>query len=164
MKPFEPEFRVLAHFPGGIPHRRFQVIADERAGEISRCSGRVDDCRTCCDESLQIIHQRHALAEGIFDLFAVRNVRPRADDLKWLAGIIVNDFERVLDPNVVPVSMPEAVLNRSATALHQRTHLLEYTIDIVRVQSLWPKLGILEHLHSEKPMIGSTFRLTKLHL
>ena len=66
---------------------------------------------------LQIVHQRHALAEGVFDLFAVRNVRPRADDLERFAGIIENNFERILDPNVVPVSVSESVLDRSAAAV-----------------------------------------------
>ena len=60
------------------------------------------------------------------------DVRPRTDDLKRLSRFILDDLERVLDPDVVAVSVPEPVFDCAATLLDQRTHLVEYATGCTR--------------------------------
>ena len=108
--------------------------------------GRVDDGRTCRDQVLQVVHERHALAQRVLDLLAVGDVRPGPDDLRRNAGIVTHDPESVLDPDVVPVPMPEPVLDGPSSLLDERSHLFEHPGSIVRMETFHPELWILEHL------------------
>ena len=55
-------------------------------------------------------------------------------------------LKELLDPNVVPVAMAEAVGDRPAPLLYQRHNLGEHTRGVFRMQQLGPALRIGRHL------------------
>ncbi len=73
------------------------------------------------------------------------DVGPGADDLQRIAGFVVDDLERVLDPNVLTVAMAKAVLNGSASLFDERPHFFENPFRIVGMKPLRPEFVILEH-------------------
>ncbi len=147
----DPELLVVTHFPRGVTHDRLQVLADERAGVVPGHLGGIDDGRARTDQRLEVVHQGHALAERLFGSFSRGDIRPGANDLGWAALVILDDPEGVLDPDVVPVAVPEAVLQGAAALLHQRAHLAEDTRDIVGVQAHGPEILVLQHLPRREP-------------
>ena len=77
-----PEGRVVAHLPRQIAHDRRQVLTDEPAGiAVLGLRGGVDDRWAGGDERLQVLHDGHALAERLFSLLVVGDIRPGADKL-----------------------------------------------------------------------------------
>src|SRR4029078_10089965 len=99
---------------------------DEGTGEIVRSLRRVDNRWTGRDEIFEVIHQRHALADGLLHLLTVGNVGPRSYNLGRPAVVVVNDFEGVLYPDVLPVSMPETIFERPSPLIAQTTHRAAY--------------------------------------
>src|SRR4029077_17557717 len=77
---------------------------------------------------------------------ALGNVGPRADELERMAGVIVDDLEGVLDPNVMPVAVPEPIFDSSAAAPDHRKHLAERPRGVIRMEMIGPALGICGHL------------------
>ena len=63
-----------------------------------------------------------------------------------MAGIVVDDLEGVLDPNVMPVTVAEAIFDASAAAPDQRKHLAEGPRSVIRVEMIGPALGVGGHL------------------
>src|SRR5262245_22761576 len=114
METLRPEVGVVAHFPRRVAHDRLQVLTDERALEVARGLIGVDDRWTGGDERLQVLHGGPALAQGLLRPLAVGDVRPGPDDLHRLPRWIPHDRKGVLDPDVVSLSMPEAVLDGAA--------------------------------------------------
>ena len=45
MEMLDPELRIVPHLPRCISHDRIQILADERAGKVTRNLGRVDNRR-----------------------------------------------------------------------------------------------------------------------
>ena len=70
-------------------------------------------------------------------------MRPRA---RGDARIVIDHLEGVLDPDVVPVAMAEAVLDGSAAPPDERNHLAESPPRVVGVKALGPTLGVRSHL------------------
>ena len=66
------------------------------------------------------------------DPLAVGDVGPRADDLLRLAVVVVRDGEGVLDPDVMPVAMAEAIFEAAAALADQPLQLGEHPIGILR--------------------------------
>src|SRR6476659_4538178 len=62
-----------------------------------------------------------------------------------MAGLVVHDPEAVLNPDVMPVAMTEAVFDGSASLFDQRRHGFEHAFRIVGVQMVGPTLGIGRH-------------------
>src|SRR5262249_9675784 len=58
-----------------------------------------------------------------------------------------DNFERVLDPNVVPISMTESIVERPAAFLYERRHFLNNPSGVIRVQMVRPALRIGNHLN-----------------
>src|SRR6516162_10005599 len=58
-----------------------------------------------------------------------------------------NDFERVLNPNVVSISMTESIIKRPASFLYERSHFLNNPGGVIRVQMVRPALRIGNHLN-----------------
>ena len=81
-----------------------------------------------------------------FCFLALGNVGPRADKLERMAGVVIDDLEGVLDPNVMPVAVPEAIFDGSAAAPDQRKHLAECPRSVIRVEMIGPALGVCGHL------------------
>ena len=160
----DPELRIIAHLPWRVAHGRFQVVADERAGEIAGDLRRVDDRGAGRDQRLQILHDGEAFAQGALGLLAVGDVGPRSDDFEGLARFVGNHFECVLDPKVVPVTMAETVFDRASSLGQQAFDLGEDLRSILGVQPRRPELGSSSISQAEKPMIGSTLSLTNVHL
>jgi hypothetical protein len=75
---------------------------------VGNLSG-VYDRWTGSDERLQVLHDGHALSQGLFRLLAVGDIRPGPDELQRTTRVIMDDPESILDPNIGPVPMPEAV-------------------------------------------------------
>ena len=146
METLDPELLVVAHLPRRIGHDRVQILADEGAGIVARDLGGVDDGGAGADQGLEVVHQRHAFAERLLGLLAGGNIGPRADDLERAALAVVDHAERVLDPDIMSVAVPEAVLERPAAFLDQRRHLLEHARGILRMQTHGPEILVLQHL------------------
>ena len=85
MQALDPELLVVAHLPRRIGHDRIQILADEGAGIIAGHLRGVDDGGAGADQSFQVVHHRHALAERRLGLLAVGDVGPRPDDLQRIA-------------------------------------------------------------------------------
>src|SRR5262245_66433500 len=64
-----------------------------------------------------------------------------------MAILIIDNFERVLNPNVVPIAMAESIVERSPAFLYERRHLLDNPGRVIRVQMVRPALRIGSHLN-----------------
>ena len=124
--------------------------------------GRVDDGRTCRDQVLQVVHERHALAKACSTCLRWEMSAQEPTISERLAGLVTHDPERVLDPDVVSVSVPEPVLDGPSALLDERSHFVEQLAGHRPDADASTRNPILEHLPGEKPMIGSTFWLTKV--
>ena len=71
MQAHGPKIFVLQHLPRRKPHNPRDILTHERARVIARDLSRVDDRRTGSDEVLQIVHERHSLAQRALHLLAV---------------------------------------------------------------------------------------------
>src|SRR5262249_2311447 len=111
---------------------------------------RVDDGWTSADQRLEVVHQRHALAERLLGLFARGDIRPRAHNLKRTALVVLDDPECILDPNIMSVAVAEAVLQRPAALLNQRSHLAEYAGGVAGMKANSPEIFVFEHLPSRE--------------
>ena len=60
---------------------------------------------------------------------------------------VFDDFERVLNPNVVPISMTESIIKRPAAFLYERSHFLNNPGGVIRVQMVRPALWIGNHFN-----------------
>src|SRR6476661_673630 len=146
MKAFDPELLVVAHLPRCVPHDRIQIVADECAGIVTGNLRRVDDGGARADQRLEVVHDGHAFAERLLRLLAVGNIRPRTDDFKWTTLSVVDDPERVLDPDVTPVPMPEAILYGPSAFIDQRDHFPEDALGILWMETYSPEVFVFEHL------------------
>src|SRR5262249_39622159 len=108
--------------------------------------GRVDDCWTGRDQVLQIVHEGHALAQCMLDLLAVSDVCPGSNELRCVTALITDNPESILDPDVVPIPMPEAVFDCPSSLFDERSHFFENAGTIFWMETLYPELWILEHL------------------
>ena len=63
----------------------------------------------------------------------------------------MNDPKGVLHPDVMPITMAEAVLDRASAPFHQRTHFLKYPPSIIWVQAHGPEIFVLHHLPRGEP-------------
>src|SRR5262249_25432386 len=81
-----------------------------------------------------------------FYSLAVRHVSPRADDLPRLAFVIARDRKGILNPNVVPVAMPKAVLQSPSALADQSIHVAENTRSILGMKPLNPEFLVVSHL------------------
>ncbi len=70
-------------------------------------------------------------------------MRPRARED---ARVVIDDLEGVLDPDVMPVAMAEAILDGSAASPDQRKHLAEGARRVVGMKTLRPALRVGRHL------------------
>ena len=138
-----PAFRIGGHLLRRIAHDRAEILADEGAAEIAGGLGGVDDGGTDGEQILQALPR---LAQLGLDGFALADIGPGADQLQRTAGFVVDDPERVLDPDVMSVAMPEAVLDRSPSALDQRPHLLEHSGSVLGMEMAGPAFRIGGHL------------------
>ena len=138
-----PAFRVGGHLLRRIAHDRAEVLADEGAAEIAGGLGGVDDGGTDGEQILQALPR---LAQLGLDGLALGDVGPGANQLRRSAGFVVDDPERVLDPDVMSVAMPEAVFDRSPAVLDQGAHLLEDSRRVLRMEMVGPAFRIGRHL------------------
>jgi len=141
VQPCRPALGIGRHFLGRVSHDRPEVLTDEGAGVAAGSLRSVDDRRADGEQILQ------ALARA----FQLGDVGPGADQFQGLASLIPDHLEGVLNPNVVPVPVPETVGDRSAPLLHQRCHLGEYPRGVFGVQAFRPALGIGRHLLRRVP-------------
>src|SRR4029078_4293340 len=81
-----------------------------------------------------------------FCFLALGNIGPRADELEGMAGIVVDDLEGVLDTNVMPVTVGEAIFDAPAAAPDQREHFAEGPPSVIGVEMIGPALGVGGHL------------------
>src|SRR5262245_33731201 len=63
-----------------------------------------------------------------------------------MARFIVEHPESVLNPDVVPIAVPEAVFDRPSALFYQRTQFGEHAWRVVRVQTIGPAFRIGDHL------------------
>src|SRR6516165_3204313 len=163
MQALDPEFLVVAHLPRRVRHDGIQILTDESTGIIARYLCRVDDGRARSDKCFEIVHKRHALAERLLRLLAIRNVGPGAYDLRGASLVIMNDPEGVLHPDVMPITMAEAVLDRATAPFHQWTHFLNTRRASSGCRRMVQKSLSSSISHAENPMIRDTFSLTNVH-
>ena len=78
-------------------------------------------------------------------LLACGDVRPGAHDLQRLPLRVLDHPERILNPDIVAVAMPETIFEGSSALLHQRTHLRKAR-EIIRMQPDRPEILVLKHL------------------
>jgi len=138
-----PALRIGGHLLRRIAHDRPQVLTDESTGEIARGLGGVDDRRADGEQVLQALPR---VAEFGFDRLALGDVRPGADQLRRMPGFVLDHLEGVLDPNVVPVAMLKAVLDRSSSPLDQRAHFIENSCGILGMEVVGPAPLVSDHL------------------
>src|SRR5512146_2658788 len=135
-----PEGWIVAHLPRQIAHDGGQVLAHEPAGiAVLRLRGGVDDRRTGCDQRLQVLHNGHALAEGLLRLLVVGDIRPRADQLQRLAALAADDPEGVLNPDVVSGPVAETICEVPTPSLDERSHFGGDARGILWMQARKPK-------------------------
>src|SRR5262249_54327166 len=151
MQPLNPEFLVVAHLPRRVRHDGIQILTHEGTGIVARYLCRVDDGRTRCDECLEIVHEGHALAERLLRLLAIRNIGPGAYDLRGASLVVRDDPKGVLHPDVMPITMAEAVFDRASAPFHQRAHFLKYPPSIIWMQAHGPEIFVLQHLPRREP-------------
>ena len=85
-------------------------------------------------------------AQLCLDFLATSDVRPGADKLRRSARLVFDDPEGILNPNVVPVAMAEAILDRSPAVLDQGWHFLEDSRCVLGMETVGPRLRISGHL------------------
>ena len=150
MQAVGPALRIGEHLLRGKAHDRPDVLAHERAGEIARGMGRVDDRRTDGEQARQGLLGRLQLGVGgkgiRLRFLEPGDVGPGADQFQRLAGVVVEDAKGVLDPDIVPVPMPEPVFDGSSTLFDQKAQLAEHLRGVIRVQPVGPALRISDHL------------------
>ncbi len=78
--------------------------------------------------------------------FALSDVRPRAHDFQWCAGLVVDGFERVLEPAEMTVTMTEAVFQVPTTLRDQTEKLRHDAPRILRMDVRGPEIRIVTHL------------------
>src|SRR5262245_61409476 len=74
------------------------------------------------------------------------NIRPGADKLQRSAAFTTDDPESVLDPDIVPGSVTEPILEISTASLDEGSHFSRDPRGIVGMQTRKPKSPILQHL------------------
>src|SRR5262245_2484308 len=62
-----------------------------------------------------------------------------------MAGLVGDDSERILNPDVVTVSMTKTVLDRSASSLNQWSHFFQDPSGVLQMKMVGPGLGISSH-------------------
>jgi hypothetical protein len=102
-------------------------------------AGRTDQC-------FQIVHQGHALAERLLGRLSRGDVRPGAYDLERTAPVVFDHPEGVLDPDVMPVAVAEAVFQCPAPLFHERTHFAEDARSVLGVEAHGPEVFVFQHL------------------
>src|SRR4030095_12251557 len=78
-------------------------------------------------------------------LLARSNVGPGSNQFQGLFCLVVHDFERILDPNIVPVPMSEPVFNCPAALPDEWSQFTQDARGIIRVQAVGPALRIRYH-------------------
>jgi hypothetical protein len=68
-----------------------------------------------------------------------------------MARIVVDNLEGILDPDVVPVTMPKAVCDGPSSPFDQGKHLIENAGGVVRMEMIGPALRIRRHLLRRVP-------------
>ena len=138
-----PAFRIGGHLLRRIAHDGAEILAHEGAAEIAGGLGGVDDGGTDGEQILQALPR---LAQLGLDGFALADIGPGADQLQRTAGFVVDNSECVLDPDVMSAAMPEAVLDRSPSALDQWPHLLKHSGSVLGMEMAGPAFRIGRHL------------------
>src|SRR6516225_2495349 len=64
-----------------------------------------------------------------------------------MAILVIDNFERVLNPNVVSISMTESIVERPPAFLYKWRHFVHNAGDVIRVQMVRPALRIGSHLN-----------------
>ena len=82
----------------------------------------------------------------MLDLLAMSNVCPGSDKLEGLTLLVVNNLESILDPYVIPVSMPKSIFEGASALCYEGTHFFEETLGIIRMNAVGPEFRIFNHL------------------
>ena len=77
-----------------------------------------------------------------FRLLDPGDVGPGADQLQGIAGVVAERPEGVLDPDIVPVPVPEPVLDGAVTSFDQGGQFVEHSGGVLGVQPVGPALRI----------------------
>ena len=96
-----PKSVILAAFGLCTAHDRAEVLADESTGVIARGLGGVDDRGADREEVLQ----------PLLYPFVLGNVSPSANEVQRMTSFVTDDPEAILDPDIVPIAVTEAILN-----------------------------------------------------
>ena len=86
------------------------------------------------------------LKSSLLGVFAVGNVGPGADELQRTAGIVIDNPERVEDPNVAALSPAEAVFQGPFAAFYETWTFVENSPGVFWMEVVGPALGIGRHL------------------
>src|SRR5262249_4693719 len=108
MKMVRPALRIGSHLNGRIANDVTKILADKCAGIVARCFSRVDDRRINGEQVLQPLAGPDYLR---LDELALSNVCSGSNEFECVACLVSDDSEGVLNPDIVPVSMTEAVLD-----------------------------------------------------
>src|SRR5262245_39907218 len=98
------------------------------------------------DELLEVFHNGQALPHGLLRPLNVGDIRPGPDDLQRTTRVVMHDLEGILDPEIVPSPMPEAVFDGPSSFFYQRIHFGEDPLGILRMETAGPELWIFKHL------------------
>ena len=82
----------------------------------------------------------------LLSLLVLGDVRPGAHQLERTSGVVIDDLEGVLDPDVMPVAMAKAILDAAAAPADQRQHLAEGSRRVLGMEMIGPALRIGGHL------------------
>ena len=74
------------------------------------------------------------------------DVGPRADDLERMARLVGNDLECVLKPAIVPVAVPEPVLDGASALADQTEHVGQHMPGVLGMQMGGPEIRVVQHL------------------
>ena len=124
MQPVRPAFRIGDHLLRGEAHDHLNIFAHERAGKVTRRSGRVDDRGAGGEQTrkrlLRVLHLG-VRRKGIpLRLLELRDVGPGAYELLWMTCIIVENPEGILHPDIMSVAVAKPVFDRPSSLFDQR--------------------------------------------
>src|SRR4029078_134434 len=143
---------VLVELGGGAAGDLAGAIAQQGLGalveqnDVAQLVGGDNGVRRALDQPRQVTLGLLKLGVRLksipFCFLALGNIGPRADELEGMAGIVVDDLQGVLDPNVMPVTVAEAIFDAAAAAPDQREHFAEGPRSVIGVEMIGPALGV----------------------
>src|SRR5262245_42678271 len=142
MQMIRPALRIGSHLYWRVTHDVPKIVADKCAGKVVRCLRCVDNRRTYREEILQTLARPDQLR---LDGLALSDVRPSPNKFECMAGLVGDNFEGILNPNIVTVSMTKTVLYRAASLFNQWSHFFQDPSGVLRMKMVGPGLGISGH-------------------